>query len=363
MNTRILAAIGLTLAFAISAGAADPLDAARQLYVSAAYEEALESLSSVPSGADLDQVDKLRALCFLALSRRDEATRSLESLASRRPLLQFDDSESPKLVLLYREARLRMLPPATKSLYGVAKDSYQKGELELAKQQFGDVLTLLAEPELSKLPESADLKMLAEGFARLVDQQLSRPIVPAQAPAQPAVVRTAVSQPAMVAGTPAVASSPAASRPAATEPIPAAAPQTAPQTSPPTPSPAAPARPAETAAAPPAAAATAPPVAAAASGIFTENDRDVTPPVPTEQRLPVWAPPPALRDRSFSGLIEVLVDETGRVSAAVMSKSVNGAYDALLVSAARGWRYRPAVRNGRPVKFRRFVSIVLSPTS
>ena len=101
----------------------------------------------------------------------------------------------------------------------------------------------------------------------------------------------------------------------------------------------------------------------APSTLFTENDRDVTAPVPIEQRLPVWIPPPSLRDRSFSGMIEVVVDETGRVTSAVMSKSVNAAYDGLLVSAAKNWRYRPAVRDGRPVKFRRMVSVVLSPTN
>jgi TonB family protein len=362
MNTRILVAIGLTLAFAIGAGAADPLDGARQLYLSAAYEEALASLSNVPNGADPDQVDKLRALCFLALSRREEATKALESLASRRPLLQFDESESPKLVALYRDARLRVLPPATKSLYGAAKDNYQKGELELAKQQFGDVLTLLAEPELSKLPESADLRMLAEGFARLVDQQLSRPVPPVETPAQPASVRTAGSQEGAANGSPAVASSPATTtsqttpRPVANERTPAAAPQNPPPSAPSTSATTPP--PTQPAAAPPA---PAPP--SAASSIFTESDRDVTPPVPIEQRLPVWVPPASLRNRSFSGFIEVVVDETGKVTTATMSKSVNGAYDALLISATRNWRYRPALRDGRPVKFRRVVSVVLSPAS
>jgi TonB family protein len=89
----------------------------------------------------------------------------------------------------------------------------------------------------------------------------------------------------------------------------------------------------------------------------------VTPPLPVEQRLPPWVPPANLRDQSFSGLVEVVVDENGRVISAVMVKSVNAGYDGLLVNAARRWQYRPATRNGQKVKFRRVVSIVLSPTS
>lgn len=318
MNNTILAVLALTAVMGGSARAADdPLDTAKQLYLSAAYEEALVTLGNLPQGADADQADKFRALCLLALNRPDEAGKALESLAIRRPLLKLDDSESPKLVLMFREARMRVLPPAAKSLYLAAKGNFEKGDLATAKGQFGDLLAVLAEPELSALPETSDMKMLADGFAKLVDQQLSKQ-APSPAPgAAPAVAANGA---------------PANTAPARTV------------------NGTAPVRPAAR-----------PTPAAAVSVIFTADDAGVIAPVPIEQRLPPWMPPPSLRNESFSGFIEVVIDEAGKVISAVVTRSVNPPYDRLLVGAAKRWQYRPAERDGRPVKFRRVVSVVLSP--
>jgi tetratricopeptide (TPR) repeat protein len=182
MKKTIVAVVALIITISSATHAADPLDAVKQQYLAAAYEEALAALDKVPPGADPDEADKLRALCLLALNRRDEAGKALEGLALRRPLLKFDESESPKFVMLFREARGRVLGPATKAMYVAAKGSFDKGEFETAKKQFSELLALLSEPDLAKQPETADLKMLADGFAKLVDQQLERPVAPAATP-------------------------------------------------------------------------------------------------------------------------------------------------------------------------------------
>jgi len=74
---------------------ADQLEAARSLYMAAAYEEALAALTSLPDGVDVDQADKFRALCQLALNRTKDAQQTLERLATRRPMLTLDESEAP----------------------------------------------------------------------------------------------------------------------------------------------------------------------------------------------------------------------------------------------------------------------------
>jgi TonB family protein len=63
------------------------------------------------------------------------------------------------------------------------------------------------------------------------------------------------------------------------------------------------------------------------------------------------------------GRIEVVIDETGAVAAAVMNQSVTAAYDKLALAAARNWRYTPAKVNGTPVKFRKIVQITVKPTT
>jgi hypothetical protein len=60
------------------------------------------------------------------------------------------------------------------------------------------------------------------------------------------------------------------------------------------------------------------------------------------------------RDR---GLLEVVIDEQGRVVGLNLRASLHPVYDTLLIAAAREWRYRPATYQGRPVKFRKMIQI------
>jgi TonB family protein len=60
------------------------------------------------------------------------------------------------------------------------------------------------------------------------------------------------------------------------------------------------------------------------------------------------------RDR---GIIEVVIDEQGRVSFAAVRSSVHPMYDASLLAAARDWRYQPATFAGKPVKYRKMIQI------
>ena len=46
-----------------------------------------------------------------------------------------------------------------------------------------------------------------------------------------------------------------------------------------------------------------------------------------------------------------------------MRESVSQNYDAMVLSATRGWRYRPATANGTPVKFRKTVQISIKLTT
>jgi len=284
-----------------AATADDPLDAAKTLYLSASYEEALTALSNLPSGVDSDQADKFRALCLLALNRTQDAQQALERLAARRPLLKFDEGESPKLVSMFRDARARVLPAAAKTMYASAKTNFEQGQLTKAATQFDELIALLSEKELATQSALADLKMLAEGFSKLTQQQIS-------------AERAAAS---------------------AAEKAPAAAP--APVVEPP---PAEPVR------------------------IFSSADTDVRPPIAIEQTIPQWIPPTGtLRYQEFSGVLEIVIDESGSVTAATMAQRVNVIYDQMLMSAAKRWRYQPALRDGKPVTYRKLINIMLRPAA
>ena len=64
-----------------------------------------------------------------------------------------------------------------------------------------------------------------------------------------------------------------------------------------------------------------------------------------------------------TGKLEVLIDETGAVESATMTASVTVNYDAMVLTATRNWRYRPATVNGVAVKFRKTVQITIKLTS
>ena len=57
----------------------------------------------------------------------------------------------------------------------------------------------------------------------------------------------------------------------------------------------------------------------------------------------------------------VLIGEDGRVLNAQMQSPTNTAYDEVAVAAARKWQYRPAVLNGKPVRFEKAVNINVTP--
>ena len=87
----------------------------------------------------------------------------------------------------------------------------------------------------------------------------------------------------------------------------------------------------------------------------------MTPPVSASRPVPAWVRPEALRYFAFQGSLEVVVDEQGRVSSATMVKPITPTFDRLLLTAAKDWRFEPAMMAGRPVKYRLTYQYSLAP--
>jgi tetratricopeptide (TPR) repeat protein len=116
---------------------------------------------------------------------------------------------------------------------------------------------------------------------------------------------------------------------------------------------------------PPAEAAPAAAVVAAqvSRAFYTLVDKDVTPPVVLMQAIPRWSLATKMPLRALEGTLELLIDETGAVETATMAEPVWPPYDIELVRAARRWRYEPALKDGTPVKFKRFLAINVDPSA
>ena len=111
----------------------------------------------------------------------------------------------------------------------------------------------------------------------------------------------------------------------------------------------------------------APPVETAASvppapRVYSASDVDVTPPMAIEKPVPRWVPPNRdLRQTTFRGTLELLIDERGVVESLTMRKSISKLYDPHLMAAAKKWHFTPAKKDGKPVKYMKLLEFVLSP--
>jgi TonB family protein len=61
--------------------------------------------------------------------------------------------------------------------------------------------------------------------------------------------------------------------------------------------------------------------------------------------------------RAWQGLLEVVIAESGEVLSARLLEPFHPAYDEQLLKAARAWKYRPAQKNGMPVRFLKLIGI------
>ena len=302
---RLAIAYVAWLAAAAVVAGQDTLDRAKQLYFQASYDEALlvlNRLQPTASSTESSDIAGYQVLCLLALGRKDDAQRAIAALVRADPLYRPSEATtSPKTRAAFEEVRRGMLPGLVQEMYDRAKTAFDRKESQTAATEFDRVLALLDEPELANVSNMADLRRLAKGF-RDLSQAAAAPPASAGAPAK-------------------------APDPLATAPPPASA-ERAPQ-EPPT---------------------------------FNPGDAGVVPPVAVLRPMPSWLPRNEIdRRREFRGVLVLLVDERGDVASAVLGKSVHPAYDTALVEMARTWKFRPATKDGVPVRCRTTIEIRLGP--
>src|ERR1043165_6644245 len=100
----------------------DPLDAARDLYASARYDEALAVLNDIhtpdKNTADRKSVEQYRSLCLLALGRGSEAESAIAAVVTADPTYQPTENEaSPRVRGAFADVRRKMLPEIAGAWY------------------------------------------------------------------------------------------------------------------------------------------------------------------------------------------------------------------------------------------------------
>jgi tetratricopeptide (TPR) repeat protein len=281
--------------------AQDSLSAARDLYASAAYEDALAVLSRLNVAGlrpdDGRTADQYRALCLLALGKTAEASQAIEAVVAGQPLYRPSQGEvSPRVRAAFSDVRQRVLPGLVQQRYAQYKVAFDRKDYQTSSAGFNELLALYADPDLATAagrPPLADLRVLIGGFYELSLQALAPP---PQAPEPAAQARGGF----------------ASAAPQAPEP----------------------------------------------PRYYSSGEGNVVPPTPLRQQVP---PYPGTVTRPMVGAIEVLIDENGMVVAANMRAPVSPNYDRQVVNAAQNWRYKPATINGAPVKFRKLIQVAITP--
>jgi hypothetical protein len=263
------------------AGAQDLLANARTQYQSAAYDEALNTLTQLAakkdtlSPTDLRELEEYKFLCLLALGRKDEARVSMGIVVKSDPMYTLDAGATPpRVVTAFTEVRRELLPQIATQLYNESKAAYDKKETAEARAGFEQLMQMLADPDMQG--KLTDLGTLAKGFL-----DLSATPAPAAAPApasQPVVqVKAAVVK----------------------QPV-----------------------------------------------VVVQN----VPPIPSN----------LLRMTQLkAGVLEIQIDDTGKVTDARFVSPIHPVYDGMVLNAAKGWKYQPATADGKAIAYKKTIRIAV----
>ncbi len=187
-------AVVLLLSIAFSArlgaeGTVASLAAARDLYVSASYDDALTMLGSLAGGTrtpdEQQSVDLYRTLCLYALGKTTEAERVIDAMLMRQPLYRASSEElSPRVQTAFQNSRKRILPSLIQQEYAEAKAAFDEKNWRVASTGFDEVLKSIADPDImqaASAPPLSDIKTLASGFRDLSVKMIPPPPVVVEA--------------------------------------------------------------------------------------------------------------------------------------------------------------------------------------
>jgi TonB family protein len=282
----------------------DSLRAAKDLYASAAYEDALSMLSRLTDASAAPhvgrEVDQYRAFCLFALGRTGEAESIAESIIRRDPLTRLDSADaSPRVETMFARVRQRLLPSLIREQLRTARAGIDEKNFSAAEPRLVEARRMLDEASALGVTDEGlnDVRMLVDGFLQLIRASTDQ---------------RAAGQVATVDGAPA---------------------------------------PRESQAPPPG------PASAVAAQPYSGYEAGVSPPVPITQRMP-GVPATMIRVLSGkTGVLQVLIDEKGDVRDVIVRESVHPSFDRLIIDAARSWKYRPATKDGVPVSFLKTIGV------
>jgi TonB family protein len=297
IHRRIVALLMLALLACVPglASAQDTFSRAKGFYESAEYEEALNLLDTMKGKTGNTEVAAYRVFCLVALGRNAEAKAAVTELVQTDPLFRPTEAQVSPRLRTFFEEVRKPLLPE------VARQRYSTAKAAFDQKSWQSAIAefdrvIALLGEIGAADRGAsDLRTLAMGFRDLAKSAAEPP------------------------------------KPAVTEPPPA--PVTAPSP---------------------------PPVKPAEPVVYGAQHSDVRKPVAMAKPMPEWRPASQTEQKMiFEGALEFIVGEDGKVVSVRLLDSVHQSYDAALLKSAMSWTFKPATKNGVPVRYRYAVSIRL----
>ena len=279
--------------------AQDSLEAARQLYASAEYTSALSMLNAL-SAADSPREER-RAIALYRTLCLLAVGRGAEAERAIESMVSADPLYRPDADEIPPRMRTAIAEARKKMLPGILQEKYKDSKSAFDRQDFGRA---------------------AFGFKEMLDGLADPDISVAAAQSPLADLKTLaigfyeLSSKAMV-------------------PAPAPAPAVVEALLPP-----------------------GPPATIQAPKVYTADDRNVIPPQAIRQQIPAF---PGKVTVARTGVLELVIDNSGNVESAMMRVPVNAQYDRMATTAAKSWQYQPATLDGAPVKFVKRIQVALVP--
>lgn len=175
----------LVVAWPTAGWSQESVQTAQALYASASYDEALALLERLQqqewTSSEVRVINQQRAFCLLALGRIQDAALAIAAVVQADPTYRPDGaSASPRVRNAFRDVRRRLLPGIVQAEYAEARRLYDTSSWADAAAAFQRVASLAADRDLAEaqVASLADLKMLADGFAKLAETAATPPPPP-----------------------------------------------------------------------------------------------------------------------------------------------------------------------------------------
>jgi len=145
------------------------MQSVKELYASAAYEDALSAVGKIEGGGSSSlEAEQYRIFCLVALGRVDEAEQAVESVLTAHPEYRPDAAQaSPRIQTLFSQVRRRIGPVLVKKMYQQGRSAMERKDRDEAVAQFESMLRIANDPDIRSDATMAELKELGSGFLEL----------------------------------------------------------------------------------------------------------------------------------------------------------------------------------------------------